>query len=255
MRLIYLFARTAENRWDVLDQTVEPGPDEAFVQRMQENENLAAVPWMMVICLEPGAIDLSELFIYWGMAPGSDPLTDDHMHAFVRLAKEKSPPGGDGWITSPSGTAVLAENRLETVEWPKPNTATRYHRGIASCDRDANPYDPPASIQTTSATRWRIAPTIFFAVLGTIFLTVGIVTICLYVRMLVIASPEVRQDIFADTSRHIGASVLAVSMLISGVCWLIASRLYWSQRFQWAMISTVVGAVGLAIAMNAPAIK
>ncbi len=42
-------------------QTVQPGPDEAFAQRVQENEKLAALPWTMVICLEPGAIELSEL--------------------------------------------------------------------------------------------------------------------------------------------------------------------------------------------------
>ena len=99
---------------------MHPGPDNAFVQREQENEKLALVPWPMLICLEPGAIELSELMIYWGMAPSSDPLPDNCMNAFVRLAKEKSLPGGDRWITSTSGTAILAENRLETVEWPEP---------------------------------------------------------------------------------------------------------------------------------------
>ena len=119
--MIYLFVRTDENLWYLLDQTVQPGFCEAFVRRFQDNEKLAAKPWVMVICLEPGAIALSELMAYWGMAPGSHPLSDDYMNAFVMLARKKSPPGGDKWITSPSGTAILAENRLETVQWPEPS--------------------------------------------------------------------------------------------------------------------------------------
>jgi hypothetical protein len=126
--MIYLFARTGENRWDLLDQTAHPGPDAAFVAGVQENEKLAQIPWIMVICLEPGAVELSELMSYWGMAPGSDPLPDKHMAEFVRLAKEKSPRGGDRWISSPAGTAILAENRLESVEWPAP-VLTRPLRG------------------------------------------------------------------------------------------------------------------------------
>ena len=118
--MIYLFARVAEDRWELVDQTTHPGPDDAFAGRVLGNEKLAQVPWAMVICLEPGTVELSELMTYWGMAPGSDPLTDRHMRAFLELARGKSPRGGARWVTPPSGTAILAENRLGDVAWPRP---------------------------------------------------------------------------------------------------------------------------------------
>jgi hypothetical protein len=65
--------------------------------------------------LEPGAIELKELMMHWGMSPGSDPNSDREMQAFLALARSKRPEGGGEWVTPESGTAVLAENRLG--EW------------------------------------------------------------------------------------------------------------------------------------------
>jgi len=118
--MIYLFVRTADDRWELLRQTDHPGPDEAFVASIQNDSKLSEMQWVMVICLEPGAITLSELMSYWGMSPGSDSIRDKYMHAFVSLAKQKSPLGGDRWTTASTNNAILAENKLETIAWPKP---------------------------------------------------------------------------------------------------------------------------------------
>ncbi len=112
---MYLFARTGPDRWDVIDQTIHPGPDDAFLSRVQSSQPLAAVPWAVVICLEPGAVSLHELMTYWGMVPGSEPNPDRLMHEFLAVARAKRPPGGGRWVTPRSGTAVMAENLL--AEW------------------------------------------------------------------------------------------------------------------------------------------
>jgi hypothetical protein len=119
---MYLFARTGDDRWDVVDQTTRPGPDDAFLARVSASPPLAAVPWAVVICLEPGAVELSELMAHWGMVPGSSPSPDRLMREFLALARRKRPAGGGRWITPTSGTAVVAENRL-LAEWeagPRP---------------------------------------------------------------------------------------------------------------------------------------
>ena len=113
---MYLFARTGPDRWDVIDQTVHPGPDDAFLSRLSERQPPAMVPWAVVICLEPGAVEVSELMTHWGMAPGESPNTDQLMSEFLALARGKRPTGGGRWITPESGTAVVAENPL-LAEW------------------------------------------------------------------------------------------------------------------------------------------
>jgi hypothetical protein len=113
--VLYVFARTGQDRWDVIDQTTRPGPDDVFLARVHASQPLAANPWAVAICLEPDAVTLHELMMHWGMAPGSDPNPDRLMRAFLAVAHSKRPPGGGRWVTPASCTAVVAENRL--AEW------------------------------------------------------------------------------------------------------------------------------------------
>ena len=114
--MLYLFARVAENRWEILCPNWPPRPASEFVGWIRDNAKLAQVPWAILVCAEPGAVKLSELLSYWGMIPGNDPVSDGVMYQFLTIARGRQPTGGDNpWVTSPSGTAVYAENRLQ--EW------------------------------------------------------------------------------------------------------------------------------------------
>lgn len=109
--MIYCFVRVAEDRWELFDQTIHPGPDEDFVHKIVANDQLAKFPWTLVVCLEDGAIQLSELFTFWGMAPGSDPLDDRNMQRFWELAKGKTLTG-DQWQRKENKSPVVQDNLI-----------------------------------------------------------------------------------------------------------------------------------------------
>ena len=114
--MLYLFARVAEDRWEMLRQNWPHRPPSEWGNGILGNDKLAQVPWAILVCAEPGAIKLSELLGYWGMIPGNDPVSDRVMYRFLTIARGRRPAGGDDPLAaSPSGTAVFAEDRLQ--EW------------------------------------------------------------------------------------------------------------------------------------------
>lgn len=123
--MLVLFVRTGEDNWEINSGSGRMCR-QAFMQLVYAHEQLQSVPWVVIICLESGAIESSEYMSYWTMVPGSVPLNDSHMLGFILLAKRKKPRGRFPWSKSPTGTAVFEENRLDTINWPEPTNVRTY---------------------------------------------------------------------------------------------------------------------------------
>jgi hypothetical protein len=122
--MLYLVARPVPDQWNIWGwKDHKDGDQVEWADSLRHSERWAGVPWYVVIFGEPGAMSFPDLTRTWSMCPDHVTLNDDQAKGFLELARSRHPSGGEGWTRSPSGTAVLAEHRLEEV-WADPGSAT-----------------------------------------------------------------------------------------------------------------------------------
>jgi len=127
----------------------------------------------------------------------------------------------------------------------------------------SNPYESPrnedcrrpsrsVSFFAFHATRWRLAPTLLFGVLGAVGVAVGLFMVCLLGVAVARALPDPDSRSFLMRTPEFVLVPLAWILLMMGcgVLWLVAARSFWYCRWKLAIVSFVIGLALFIIASS-----